>query len=91
MNKKELAERVAGDAGLGTSLALRCIQSFTQVITDELARGGKVRIAGFGTFSVTTRAARTGRNPRTGKAIQIPDQKATRFSPGRALKESVNR
>ncbi len=91
MNKKELAECVAGDADLSTSLALRCIQSFTQAITEELAHGGEIRIAGFGTFSVTTRAARTGRNPRTGKAIEIPAHRAVRFSPGKALKESVNR
>ncbi len=90
MNKKELAERVANDLDISTSLATHCVQAFEHAITEELAQGREVRLPGFGTFSVTIRAARTGRNPRTGVTIDIPAQRVARFAPGKALKEVVN-
>ncbi len=90
MNKQELADCIATEIDCSTRLALRCIQLIEQAITQELARGGEVRVAGFGTFSTTTRTARSGRNPRTGEPIAIPARRAVRFVPAKALKGAVS-
>ena len=90
MNKNELAERIASHADLSMQKASACIQAIQDAIAAELGRGGDVRITGFGTFSVSTRSARTGRNPRTGEPINLPAKRAVRFAPAKALKEAVN-
>ena len=90
MNKQELADCIATEIDCSTRLALRCIQLIEQAITQELARGGEVRVAGFGTFSTTTRTARTGRNPRTGEPIKIKASKIPGFKAGKALKDAIN-
>jgi DNA-binding protein HU-beta len=66
------------------------LKAFIEVVSDELKKGEKIQLVGFGTFEVTKRAARTGKNPQTGKAIKIPACKAPKFKAGKALKEAVN-
>ena len=90
MTKNELAERVAERTGMATSQARNAVETVVDVVSDELARGGEVAIAGFGKFSVSHRAARQGRNPSTGQTIQIPASKAAKFSAASALKKRVN-
>ena len=86
----ELIASVASSAGLSKSDATRAIESFLDSITNALKRDEKVRIVGFGNFSVSHRKATTGRNPRTGESIQIPASKRPKFTVGKALKDSVN-
>jgi len=90
MNKSELVEKMAEGADISKAAAGRALDSFIQAVTDELKGGGEVALVGFGTFKVTDRAARTGRNPQTGAEIQIPAAKMPGFKAGKGLKDSVN-
>jgi DNA-binding protein HU-beta len=90
MTKNELAEAIAEEAGLGIGQARNVVDTVIATVSDELARGGEVALAGFGKFSVSQRAARTGRNPATGQTISIPASKAARFSAASALKKRLN-
>ncbi|OJU74907.1 MAG: hypothetical protein BGO09_06935 [Bacteroidetes bacterium 47-18] len=89
MNKAELIAHVAGDTGLTKAQAEQAINSVTGAITNTLASGDAVTLIGFGTFSVSERSARTGRNPQTGEALKIAAKKLPKFSAGKALKEAV--
>lgn len=89
MTKKDLIELVAKKANLTNKAARESVQSFLNAIRDSLKRGEKVVITGFGTFSVRKRAARTGRNPKTGDKITISARKAPGFTPGKTLKKVV--
>jgi DNA-binding protein HU-beta len=90
MNKGDLIEVVSGDAGLSKADASRAVDSVISAITKALKGGKQVSLVGFGTFAVKKRAARTGRNPRTGEAIQIRASKVPGFRAGKALKDAVN-
>lgn len=90
MKKVELVEAVAEKAGLTKADATRAIDATFEAITGALKQGDKVTLVGFGTFGVSERAAREGRNPKTGEAVQIAARKAVSFKAGSALKESVN-
>lgn len=90
MKKVELVEAVAEEAGITKADATRAIDATFKAITDALVKGDKVPIVGFGTFAVSERAAREGRNPRTGATVQIAARKAVTFKAGTALKDSVN-
>ena len=90
MKKVELVEAVAEAAGLTKADATRAIDATFTVITDALVKGDKVALVGFGTFSVSKRAAREGRNPKTGATVQIAARNAVSFKAGSALKDAVN-
>ena len=90
MNKNDLVSAVAGSAGLSKADAAKAVEGVFNAISGALSSGGEVRIVGFGTFSVANRKATTGRNPRTGEAIQIPASKQPRFKAGKGLKDAVN-
>jgi DNA-binding protein HU-beta len=90
MTKNELAEKVAGRTGLAASQARQVVEAAIDVVSDELAAGGEVALAGFGKFSVSQRAARQGRNPSTGQPIYIQASKAAKFSAASALKKRLN-
>jgi DNA-binding protein HU-beta len=90
MTKNELAEQVAERTGMSASQARGVVEATIDAISDELARGGEVALAGFGKFSVSQRAARLGRNPSTGATINIAASKAAKFSPASALKKRLN-
>ena len=90
MNKGELVAAMAKDAGIGKAQAQAAMESFLANIGAALKGGSKVTLIGFGTFSVSDRAARTGRNPQTGKPIKIPAKRVPRFTPGKALKDALN-
>jgi DNA-binding protein HU-beta len=90
MNKGDLVEVVSGEAGLSKADASRAVESVITAITKALRGGKQVSLVGFGTFAVKKRAARTGRNPRTGEAIQIRASKVPGFRAGKALKDAVN-
>ena len=89
MNKTELIERVAEEAGVSEGEAQRYFGAFERVVTEALKSGEEVRITGFGKFSVRERKAREGRNPRTGEKIKIAAQRVPAFSAGNALKEAL--
>ena len=89
MNKNDLIANVAEAAGLSKADAGSAVDAVLSAITDGLAGGGEIRLVGFGTFSVANRAATTGRNPRTGEAIQIPASKQPKFKAGKGLKDRV--
>jgi DNA-binding protein HU-beta len=89
VNKSELIERIAEEAGVPTSEANKHFEAFERVVTDTLKNGEEIRITGFGKFSVRERKAREGRNPQTGEKIKIAAQKVPAFSAGNALKEAV--
>lgn len=89
MNKGDLVTQIAGEAGLSKAQAGAALNSVLDAITGSLKAGGKVTLVGFGTFSVSERAARTGRNPRTGKEIKITAKKVVRFKPGKELAGNV--
>jgi DNA-binding protein HU-beta len=89
LNKSDLASRVAAETDLGTGEAKLAVDKAFEVIEKALAAGEEISIAGFGKFSVAERAARTGRNPQTGEAIQIAASTVPRFSASSALKRSV--
>src|SRR5690606_41254234 len=83
MNKAELIEKLAKDAGITKTQANATLDSFVEAVTRTLKKGDKVTLVGFGTFSVTKRAARNGRNPQTGAVIKIKAKKVARFKPGK--------
>lgn len=89
MNKTELVAAVAEKAGLSKKDAEAALNAVTASITDALKNGDKVQLVGFGTFEVRERAAKTGRNPRTGATMQIPASKLPAFKAGKALKDAV--
>ena len=88
-NKTDVVSAVAQKAGITKKQAGSAVDAFIGTVVDTLKAGGKVTIPGFGTFSVGRRAARTGRNPRTGKEIKIPAKKTAKFSAGKQLREAV--
>ena len=90
MNKTELIAAIAGQAEVSKKDAEKVLKAFTDVVAEELKNGGKVQLVGFGTFEVSERAAREGRNPLTGEAMQIAASKAPRFKAGKALKDMMN-
>ena len=90
MNKSELVDSIAQSAGLTKEQAATAVNAFTESVQGALQRGDDVVLVGFGTFSVKERAARMGRNPKTGEAIQIAASKVPSFKAGKVLKESVN-
>lgn len=90
MNKNDLVAAVADAAGLSKADAAKAVDATLDAVTGQLKSGGEVRIVGFGTFSVSKRAASTGRNPQTGATIQIPASNQPKFKPGKALKDAVN-
>ena len=90
MNKTELVAAIAGNAGISKKDAESALKAFTDVVADELKKGGKVQLVGFGTFEVSERAAREGLNPATKEKITIPACKAPKFKAGKALKDMVN-
>ncbi len=90
MNKTELIDAVAESADISKAAATRAVDTVLESITSSLANGDSVALVGFGTFSVKDRAARTGRNPRTGEPIDIPAAKVPSFKAGKALKDAVN-
>lgn len=90
MNKAELIETVAEAADMSKSDATRAVDAVTQAITETLKKDEQVSIVGFGTFSLRKRAARSGRNPRTGETISIKASNVPAFKPGKALKDAVN-
>lgn len=89
MNKSELIAKIAEKSGLNQKDAGKALDGLTQAISDALANGKDVTLVGFGTFKVTERKAKKGRNPATGEAIQIPAKKAPIFKAGKALKDAV--
>lgn len=90
MNKGELIDAVASSAGLSRADATKAVDAVLDNVTQALSGGNSVSLVGFGTFSVKERAARTGRNPRTGEPIQIKASKVPGFKAGKALKDAVN-
>jgi DNA-binding protein HU-beta len=89
MNKAELIAKLAEDAGITKSQANATLDSFISAVTKTLKGGGKVTLVGFGTFSVTKRAARNGRNPQTGAVIKIKAKKVAKFKAGKELSSKV--
>ena len=90
MNKSELIAAIATKADISRKEAEAALKAFTDVVAEELTKGEKIQLVGFGTFEVSERAARTGRNPQTGAEMQIPASKAPKFKAGKALKDAVN-
>ncbi len=90
MNKSELIAAIADKSGLTQSDAGKALTAFCDSVTESLTKGDDVQITGFGGFSVSERAARTGRNPQTGETIQIAASKAPKFKSGKGLKDAVN-
>lgn len=85
MNKAELVAKLADDAGISKTQANATLDSFIEAVTKTLKAGGKVTLVGFGTFSISKRAARTGRNPQTGATIKIKAKKVAKFKAGKEL------
>ena len=90
MNKSELVAHIATSAGLTKAQATAALQAVETGVIDTLSNGGEVTLIGFGTFKVTDRAARTGRNPKTGEEIQIVASKVPTFKAGKAFKQALN-
>ncbi|WP_290871511.1 HU family DNA-binding protein [Aquabacterium sp.] len=90
MNKSELIEHIAQQADISKAAAGRALEAVLGGVRSTLKKGGSVTLVGFGTFAVGTRAARSGRNPRTGDTIKIKKAKVPKFRPGKALKDFVN-
>ena len=90
MNKTELVAAVAAKADLSKKDAEAALKAFTDVVAEELKKGEKIQLVGFGTFETATREAREGRNPRTGATMKIAATKAPKFKAGKALKDAVN-
>ena len=90
MNKTELVAAIAEKTGLTKKDAEGAVKAFTDTVAEQLKAGDKIQLVGFGTFEVAERAARTGKNPQTGEAINIPASKAPKFKAGKALKDVVN-
>lgn len=90
MNKTELIAAIAEQAEISKKDSEKALKAFIDVVTDQLKKGGKVQLVGFGTFEVSERAAREGRNPQTGKTMKIAACKAPKFKAGKALKDAIN-
>ena len=90
MNKTELIEHIAKNADISKAAATRALDAAIGAVTTTLKKGGSVSLVGFGTFAVDKRAARTGRNPRTGEEIKIKAAKIPKFRPGKGLKDALN-
>lgn len=90
MNKTELIAAIADKAGLTKKDAEEVVNAFTETVIKALKKGDKVQLVGFGTFEVTKRGARTGRNPQTGETMKIAATKAPKFKPGKAFKDALN-
>ncbi len=90
MNKTELVAAIAEQAELSKKDAQKALEAFTDIVAKELKDGGQVQVVGFGTFKVSERAAREGRNPQTGETMSIKASKAPKFQAGKALKDAVN-
>ncbi len=90
MNKTEMIEHIAKQADISKAAATRALEALIGGVKTTLKKKGSVSIVGFGTFAVTKRAGRTGRNPRTGAAIKIKAAKVPKFRPGKALKDHLN-
>ena len=90
MNKTELVAAMADQAGLSKKDAEKALKAFTDVVAEELKKDGKVQLVGFGTFEVSSRAAREGRNPQSGAPMKIAASKAPKFKAGKALKDQGN-
>lgn len=90
MNKTELVEFIATQADLSKAKAAEAVDAFVDAVTTSLKKGKDVTLVGFGTFTISKRAARTGRNPQTGATIKIAASKAPKFRPGKSLKDAVN-
>ena len=91
MNKTELIAAVAEKAEISKKDAEKAVKAFTDAVAEELAKGGKVQLVGFGNFEVSERPAREGRNPRTGETMTIAASKTPKFKPGKALKHEINK
>ncbi|RVU32653.1 MULTISPECIES: HU family DNA-binding protein [Neptunomonas] len=91
MNKSELIDAIAASADISKAAAGRALDGALDAVTSTLQKGESVALVGFGTFSVKERAARTGRNPQTGKPIEISAATLPTFKPGKALKDAVNK
>ena len=89
MNKADLIEKIAGDAGVTKTQAGAALDSFVEAVTKSLKGGGKVTLVGFGTFSVSKRAARNGRNPQTGAVIKIKAKRVAKFKAGKELSAKI--
>ncbi len=90
MNKAKLVAVMAEKAEISKKDAEKALKAFTDVIAEELKKGEKIQLVGFGTFEISERAQRTGRNPQTGAEMVIPASKAPKFKAGKALKDTVN-
>ena len=90
MNKTELVAAMADQAGLSKKDAEKALKAFTDVVAEELKKGEKIQLVGFGTFEVAERPAREGRNPRTGETMKIAASKSPKFKAGKALKDMLN-
>ena len=90
MNKSELVDQIAAEADISKAAAGRALDAAVAAVKLELKQGGSVTLVGFGTFHVGKRAARSGRNPRTGAAIKIDSAKIPKFRPGKELKDALN-
>lgn len=91
MNKTELIAAVAEKAEISKKDAEKAVKAFTDAVAEELAKGGKVQLVGFGNFEVSERPVREGRNPRTGETMTIAASKTPKFKPGKALKDEINK
>jgi len=91
MNRQELVAAIAKEAKISKKDAEAAVKAFMDVVTKQLKKGQKVQLVGFGTFEVTKRAAREGRNPQTGETMKIKACKAPKFKAGKALKDAVNK
>lgn len=90
MNRTEFVAAIAENAEISKKDAEKAVKAFIDVVADELKKGGKVQLVGFGTFEVSERAAREGRNPQTGETMKIDACRAPKFKAGKALKDAVN-
>jgi len=90
MTKEELVEKIAGEAGISKKEGAAALKATLEGISGALSSGDGLTLVGFGTFSVSQRSARTGRNPQTGATIQIAASKGVKFKAGKALKDAVN-
>jgi DNA-binding protein HU-beta len=90
MNKTDMIAAIADKAGLTKKDAEKALKAFTDTVSEELAKGGKVQLVGFGTFEVSERAARAGINPHTRQPLDIKASKSPKFKAGKALKDAIN-
>ena len=90
MNRTELIAAIAAKTELSKKDAEKALKAFTEVVTEELKKDGKIQLVGFGTFETVQREAREGRNPQTGESMKIAASKAPKFKAGKALKDAIN-